>query len=49
MDDGSDSPLCSSGRAVKKYRDKDDRKLGCVAQDRDDDAQPASGVKGVKV
>lgn len=33
---------------VKKYRDKGDRKLGCAAQDRDDDRQPASGVRGVQ-
>lgn len=34
---------------VKKYRDRGDRKLGCAAQERDEDAQPASGVRGVKI
>lgn len=43
MDDGSGSPRCSSGGAVKKYREKENRKLGCAAQERDDQAQPASG------
>lgn len=27
----------------------EDRNVGCAAQERDEDAQPASGVKGVKV
>lgn len=49
MDAGSGGPMCSSGRAVKKYGDKGKRKLGCAAQERNDDAQPASGVKGVKI
>lgn len=30
MDGGSNSPMCSSDRTVRKYRD---RKLGCAAQD----------------
>lgn len=49
MDDGSNDPLYSSGGAVKKYRNKGDRKLGRAAQERDDDTQPASEVKGVKI
>lgn len=27
----------------------EDRKMGCAAQERGEDAQPASGVKGVKI
>jgi len=49
MDEDSNSPLCGNGRAVKKYRNKGDRKLSCAAQKRDEDTQPASGVKGVKI
>jgi len=46
MDGSSDGPMCSSGRAVKKYRDRGDRKLGSAARERDDDAQPAGGFWG---
>lgn len=46
MDGSSDSPVCRSDGAVMKHRD---RKLGCAAQERDDDVQPASGVRGVKI
>jgi len=46
MDGGSDGPMHSSGRAVKKYRDRGDRKLGSAAQERNDDAQPAGGFWG---
>jgi len=49
MDDGSGSPLCSRDGAVRKYRNKGDRELGCTAQESDDDAQPASGVKGENI
>lgn len=45
MDGGSDGPMCRS----KRNRDRGDRKLGFAAQERDDDAQPASGVMGVKI
>lgn len=45
MDGGSDSPVCSSDGAVRKYRD---RESGCAAQERDD-VQPAPGLRGVKI
>lgn len=35
--------------AEVKETDRGDRKLGFAAQERDDDAQPASGVMGVKI
>jgi len=46
MDGGSDGPMCRSDEAVKKYRDRGDRKLGSAAQQRDDDTQPAGGFWG---
>lgn len=33
----------------KKHGDGGDRKSGCAAQERGEDAQPASGVKGIKI
>lgn len=45
-DGGSAGPMCSSGRAVKKYRHRGDRKLGSAAQEKDEDAQPVGGFWG---
>lgn len=33
----------------KKHGDGGDRKSGCAARERGEDARPASGVKGVKI
>jgi len=46
MDGDSDGPMCSSGRAVKKYSQRR-QKIGqrCTGE-RDDDAQPAGGFWG---
>lgn len=44
MEGSSAGPVCSS-----KETETGDRKLGCAAQERDDDAQPASGVRGIKI
>lgn len=48
-DAGSDGPMCSHGGAVKKHRETKETKLGCAAQERNDDVQAASGVKGVRI
>lgn len=53
MESGSHRPMCSNYRAVKKYRDRGESKLGRAAHERgdddDDDAQPAAGFCVVQV